>query len=308
MAMFKHLLVPLDGSRLAETALPAASYLARAMGANVTLLHIVERDAPEEIHGERHLTAAGEAKHYLEETAARAFTGIASVDCRIEAGGSSQVARRIEEYASSSGSDLIVMCTHGRSGLRHLFSGSNAQQVIACGRIPVLQVRPTGEIPPEFAVRKILVPLDGKPEHEQGLEVSALLTRIFDAELHILIVVPTRRTMRGESAIAAKLSPRAAAALLDISLKEAEQYLCRRVESLRGEGLRVSGQIDRGDAADAILRLTGLHKMDLIVVGTHRKSGADAFWSGSVAPKVTNHSTVPVLLIPLQELAESGSQ
>ena len=59
--MLKHLLVPLDGSRLAEAALPAASFVAGRLGARVTLLHVIERDAPQEIHGERQLSEPEEA-------------------------------------------------------------------------------------------------------------------------------------------------------------------------------------------------------------------------------------------------------
>jgi nucleotide-binding universal stress UspA family protein len=299
--MFKHLLVPLDGSRLAERALSAACQLAEAMGSRVTLLHIVERDAPHEIHGEKHLTAADDARKYLQETAARRFPDHTRIDRVVESGESSGVARRIQEYASVSGADLIVMCTHGRSGLRHLFAGSNAQQVIASGRIPVLQVRPQGGGERVFSLRRLLVPLDGKAEHEPGMEASALLARTFKSELHILIVVPTRQTLRGDSAVAAKISPRAAAALLDLSLKEAEDYLRHRIEILREEGLPVAGSIERGDAAEAILRVAERGGVDLIILATHRKVGADAFWSGSVAARVTNRSHVPVLLIPVND-------
>ncbi len=297
--MFKHLLVPLDGSGLAETAIPAAAYVARAMNARVTLLHIVERSAPAEIHGETHLREADEALRYLDNVAALSFPETVKVDRRIELEDASGVARRIQENAIALDADLIVMCTHGHSGLRHLLSGSNAQQVIACGGIPVLRVRPSRESAREFAVRRVLAPLDCRPEHEQGLEVSAKLAHIFGAELQILIVVPTSKTLRGDSAVAAKLSPRAAAVLLDISLAEAQGYLRTSTERLQSEGLQVSGHIDRGDAADAILRMAKRRQTDLIVVGTHRRAGVDAFWSGSVAPKVTNNSIVPVLLIPL---------
>ncbi len=297
--MFKHLLVPLDGSRLAETALPAAAYVARAMGAKVTLLHIVERNAPAEIHGEMHLRGAEQAQRYLDEITALSFPEVVGVDRRVETEDATGIARRIQEYALALEVDLIVMCTHGHSGLRHLLSGSNAQQVIAYGRIPVLRVRPAKEPSREFGVHRVLAPLDGKPEHEQGLRVSAQLARIFGAELQILVVVPTSRTLRGDSAVAAKLSPRAAAALLDMSVAEAEEYVRTSTGRVRSEGLSVSGYIERGDAADAILRTAKRRQTDLIVVGTHRRAGVDAFWSGSVAPRVTNNSIVPVLLVPL---------
>src|SRR5919202_2263342 len=70
-ATIKHLLVPLDGSRLAEAALPAATMLAERLGARVTLLHVMERHAPATVHGERHLTRAGEAEAYLNGVASR---------------------------------------------------------------------------------------------------------------------------------------------------------------------------------------------------------------------------------------------
>ncbi len=297
--MFSHLLVPLDGSRLAETALPAAAYLAQVLGARVTLIHIVERDAPDEIHGERHLTEPEEARKYLNEAGARAFPGGTQPDCHIEAGDANGVARQIQAYAASSGADLIVMCTHGRSGLRHLLLGSNSQQVVAVGTIPVLQVRPSGKTEGAFSCRRVLAPLDGALEHERGLDVSAMLAKKCGGDLHVIQVVPTLRTMRGEPAASARLSPGAALAVLDIAIKEAQEYLAGRAGPLRAAGLKVTEGIERGDPAEGILRAAKRMQADLIVVATHRKAGADAFWSGSVAPKVTKRSPVPVLLIPL---------
>ena len=73
--MFKHLLVPLDGSHLAEAALPAAAYLAEHLGASITLIHIIERDVSGEIHGDHHLTTPDEAHAYLEAVAGRSVPG-----------------------------------------------------------------------------------------------------------------------------------------------------------------------------------------------------------------------------------------
>ena len=71
--MFKHILVPLDGSHLAEAALAPAARIAGTLGAPVTLIHIIEQEAPREVHKDRHLTQADEAQAYLREVAARAF-------------------------------------------------------------------------------------------------------------------------------------------------------------------------------------------------------------------------------------------
>ena len=297
--MYRHLLVPLDGSRLAETALPAAFFLARRLGARLTLLHIVERRAPEEIHGERHLTAPEEARGYLKEAAFGAAPDELHVEMHVAEESPSGVARSIVDFAEQAGSDLIVMCTHGRSGLRHLLLGSNAQQVIASGRIPVLQVRPTGAADTAFSCRRMLVPLDSRVEHEGGLETAKELANACGSAIHLLVVVPTLLTLRGERAAAARLSPGATTAVLDMSLRLAEEYLERHLGDLQRAGFAVSGEIQRGDPARAIERVAKRLGINLIIVSTHRKTGTDAFWSGSVAPQVSNRSHVPVLLIPL---------
>ena len=69
--MFEHVLVPLDGSQLAESVLPAVAWLANRLGASITLLHIIEQGPSATIHGDRHLTQPGEAEAYLTEVAAR---------------------------------------------------------------------------------------------------------------------------------------------------------------------------------------------------------------------------------------------
>ena len=68
--MFAHLLVPLDGSGLAETVLPYVHLLARVDGTRVTLLHLIERNAPTSVHGARHLRTVAEAEAYLNDVAA----------------------------------------------------------------------------------------------------------------------------------------------------------------------------------------------------------------------------------------------
>ena len=94
--MFKRLLVPLDGSRLAEAAIPAAHLLAQKAGASVALLHIIEKDAPTQIHGERHLTNIDEATAYLAEAAQR-FPPDIPVECHVHTLETANVARGIAD-------------------------------------------------------------------------------------------------------------------------------------------------------------------------------------------------------------------
>ena len=110
--MFTHLLVPLDGSSLAETALPATAYLARLLPARVTLLHLVERHPPSEVHHDRHLTNALEAGAYLADIKQRTFSTDVAVEYHVHTSEIDDVARSIVEHIGELAPDLIVMCTH----------------------------------------------------------------------------------------------------------------------------------------------------------------------------------------------------
>jgi nucleotide-binding universal stress UspA family protein len=300
--MFKHLLVPLDGSRLAEAALPAVAHLSETLGAWVTFVHIVERDAPQAIHGERHLSDPAEASTYLNEVAARVFSSGVRVEQHVHTTAVEDVARNIVEHANELDPDLIVMCTHGRGGLRTWLLGSIAQQVIALGPTPVLLIQPDGAAAtPGFACRRLLVPLDGDTDHEQGLVVAAGLARACAADLHLLMVVPTLSTLAGERGAVARLLPGATSAWLDMSEETARAHLHQNAIDLQASGLPATTEVSRDDPAGAIARTARRVQADLVVVGTHGRSGIDAFWSGSVAAQVSRRSPIPMLLVPVRE-------
>jgi len=300
--MFEHLLVPLDGSRLAEAALPAAATLAKTLDARVTLIHVIEQRAPQEVHGERHLSDPIEASAYLGEVAARAFSPGVHVEQHVHTAEVRDVARSIVEHAGELQPDLIVMCTHGRGGLRTWLLGSIAQQIITLGVTPVLLIQPDGvAATPSFACRRLLVPLDGNPDHEQGLAVASALAWACAADLHLLMVVPTLGTLSGEDGAAARLLPTATSAWLDMSEESAGAHLRQRAIDMQALGLRAETELCRGDPAGSIVRTARRVQADLIVMGTHGKSGVDAFWSGSVAAQVCSRSRVPMLLVPVRE-------
>jgi nucleotide-binding universal stress UspA family protein len=302
--VFKHLLVPLDGSLLAEAALPAAAYLARTLGASVTPIHIIERGAPQEIHGERHLTDPDEACAYLDEVAAHAFPPEVKVESHVHTAEVSDVARSIVAHVGDLGPDLIVMCTHGSGGLRAWLFGSIAQQVIALGTTPVLLIQPQrGGTAPQFTCRRLLVPVDGDPDHAAGLVVASGLAQACAAELHLIVVVHTPSTLSGRQAATARLLPAATSVLLDIAQQGSEEYLRGLMARARAAGLSVTAEVRRGDPAKIIVRTARRTQADLIVLGTHGKSGMDAFWSGSVAAQVSSRSHLPLLLVPVREPA-----
>jgi nucleotide-binding universal stress UspA family protein len=297
--MFKHLLVPLDGSSLAEAALPAAAYLAQTLGATVTLVHVIERNAPQEIHGESHLSGPDEACAYLDEVARRAFPVGLHVERHVHTSEVSDVARSIVEHVGEweLRPDLVVMCTHGRHVPRDWLFGNIAQQVIALGTTPVLLVQPPEAGLSSFACRRLLVPLDGTTAHERGLAVAVDLAQACAAALHLLLVVPTLGTLSGERAATGRLLPGTMTALLDLAQQGAEEHLHRQVAQLQAAGLVVTAEVSRGDPATMIANTAQRVEADLIVLGTHGKTGLDAFWSGSVAPKISSRSHTPLLLV-----------
>lgn len=302
--MFKHLLVPLDGSRLAESALPPAAELATRLGVAITLVHVVERGAPAAVHRDRHLVSAVEAQAYLEEVAARSQFKDLRVVTHVHTAQVSDVARSISEHSTELVPDLIVMTTHGRGGSRRLLFGAIAQQVIGMGKTPVLIVRPSDgekEIPDvrtgDWGV--ILAPIDGDPSHEKGLFVAAALAGAFHSRLHLLMVVPKPGDLHGSEAAIGSFLPSATRVKLQMDDKAAQEYVAARARELRKFDGATSTETARGDPADAIIGASGRLGADLVVLGTHGKAGANAFWSGSVAAKVVERAPVPLLLVPL---------
>jgi nucleotide-binding universal stress UspA family protein len=300
--LFQHLIVLLDGSRLAEAALSPTVYLAKTLGAKVTLVHVIESNPPERIHGERHLSNPQEALTYLCDVTTRAFPADMEVRQHVHSHAVHDVAKSIAEHAGELDSDLIVMCTHGRGGLRDWILGSMAQQVIGQGNTPVFLIRPNREgRSPEFKCEKILVSLDADPEHEKGLAISRELAQAFHASLHLVMVVHTRSTLSGERAVSARTLPGTISVLLDLKEKEAAEYLAEHLSQLEASGLTITAEVQRGDPAKVLLQVSENIRADMIVLGTHGKTGLEAFWSGSITPKLSSHSLSPLLLVPVRE-------
>jgi nucleotide-binding universal stress UspA family protein len=299
--MFNRILVPLDGSQLSEAALPAAAALAGKLGAAVTLLHVIERAAPLQVHNDRHLSDAEEARTYLKDVARRAFPRPIPVTWHVHDSPVEDVVRSIVDHATELQPDLIVMCTHGRSGVRGLLYGTIAQQVVAQGNTPLLLVKPAS---PPFKLERLLVPLDPGSLHDVSLPAAEELARAYEAELYLFSVIPTLGTLGGDEAAAGTLLPATAIALLELREENTRVDLQRHLDVLRASGLRAVAESARGDPAPAILQAAERTGADLIVLSTHRRAGASAFWARSVAPKVANRALVPILLIPLDATAD----
>ena len=209
------------------------------------------------------------------------------------------VARSITQHVAEFAPDLIVMCAHGRGGLRDVVVGSIAQQVIGQGKTPVLLLQPVeddGGEGPEF--KRFLIGLDGVPEHEASLDIGGRPGPGVGAGLHLVNVVQTAETLRGERAAAGRLLPATTLAMLDMTAASALDYLDARRRVWRERGLDVTTQVRRGACATRAGSAAAENGCDLLVLGTHGRAGIDAFWSGSVAPKVIGQTHIPILFVP----------
>lgn len=293
--MFEHLLIPLDGSRLAESVLPAAQVLARRFESAVTLLHVIEPHPPVDVHGERHLASIPEAEAYLQGISAKAFKDL-KVTMHVHGPDEGDVAAIIAHHGEEFDIDLVALCTHGRGGARELLYGSVAQQVLGRGGVPVLLVRPEG-VGQAFTCARLLVPLDGSPASEAVLPAAEMLAHAFDGQLHLLTVVPTLATVPTDRAPAALLLPGATAASLEIEEEATRAYLDGLAGRLRAAGVEVVVEVGRGDPAFQVVEAADRAGADLIVMATHGRSGMSAVWAGSVATRIVARGRRPMLLV-----------
>jgi nucleotide-binding universal stress UspA family protein len=205
-------------------------------------------------------------------------------------------AQEILRLAQETGSDLIAMGTHGRTGLRWLLAGSVATAVMRRARCPVLALR-SAEVRPEPAdVGVILHPTDFSAESRPALQLARALARDLGARLIVLHVAALDLVAGG--AITSPVDPSI--------YKEALEDIRRRVD---GPDLKYPAetQIVRGDAADGILQAADLNKCDLIVMGTHGRSGLGRLLMGSVAEFVLPRASCAVLVVKSAQPAAAAT-
>jgi nucleotide-binding universal stress UspA family protein len=297
----KNILVPLDGSQLSESVLPMAMVIARQNKARIILFHVIEQHPPDTVHGEHHLTGDEEATKYLDQVSTSLDEGV-TVDCHVHTSAERDVAESIVAHSREMNVDLIAMCAHGQSGLQKRIFGNIAQHVLNQGDVPVLLFSPEKVIRSESCnCQCILVPLDGDPDHEAGLPIAVELSQACHAKLHLVMVIHKLSTLPGEQAASAVLLPSATSALLEMDYEEGETYLTNWMGKLLDQNIQVTGEVQRGDPARQIVRAAHEFQADMIVLGTHSKTAMDAFWSGSVTPKLATQTHLPLLLVPVHD-------
>lgn len=294
--MFENILVPLDGSQLAEDVLAPVVTLAARLGSRVTLIHVLEQNAPATIHGEPHITDSATGAHYLGSVADRISPMVPEVEVHIHARPVADVADAVNAHAAELHADLIAMCRHGRSGLRQALVGGIAQRILRGGGTAVLLRSQPEDIAAEYLLRKILAPLDPDHDATRGLEISALLAREFSASIHLLTAVSSGAQSRS-AALPVSLAPRAEAAELEMQAEDTESQLTTQAAAMAAAGITVSHEVSRAEPADAIVAAAAALPADLVVMTTHARAGVEGWYRGSTGARVISKTPQTLLLL-----------
>jgi nucleotide-binding universal stress UspA family protein len=300
--MFSRILVPLDGSKVAEESLDYARPLAERNRATLSLTRSVAMPVAVGAYGaygayEAYPLPAGvieeelkAAQDYLDRLAEH-LRGQGFV---VETASSMTDAETgILATADEECIDLIVMTSHGRTGISRFLMGSVAERVCRHAGCPVLIVGRTGlkakaQAAETTLFRKILIPLDGSPEAEKALDYLSSVASSSDAMIYVLRVLeklpPLGGVVDSKSFIDAQVE-------LDVAPEKlVEGYL-------RTRGFEVHSHTETGNATDQILGFAERERCDLILMTSHGRSGASRFFIGSVAERVARHATCPVLVV-----------
>lgn len=300
--MINTILVPLDGSPLAERALPHAEALATATGARIALIRAAHQqtflgvDTPAE-----RMTAMAEAEAYLTEIADRLIARGFIVDTGVVYGGASEA---ILAEAERREADLIAMATHGRGGFGRLRYGSVAEAVLRRTETPLLLIRAWGgerQTTP-FGVRpRLLVPLDGTAFAEEALCVATRLALALGGELILLHAVSPFDQVFMPEAILANFPEEEAA-----RGTEAREYLEQLVARGATGGCQSTIDVRLDVPTLAIEEAARDHAADLVIMATHGRTALGRLALGSVADAVLQYSRVPLLLVRPRRGTASG--
>ncbi|MEP6573920.1 MAG: universal stress protein [Gemmatimonadota bacterium] len=298
---FRAILVPLDGSTLAEQALPLACQFAERTGGKIRLVLVHEMSAPPV-----NFSSSGEftslelatrkfERGYLREIKARLRASGTRVSSAVTLTGA--VGPAIAQYASEMAVELVVMATHGRGGVRRVWMGSVADDLISHLECSLLLLRPgeDGSVQPyTFTGGEILVPLDGSPLAEQALPSAGALARAWDAPLSLLQVV---RPVMMTDEYALPFPARYDDEVTEVCRLEAQRYLDLQVASLEAQKLRAHGHaILSWNVVTALLDRATPERVSFIVIATHGRTGLERLALGSVADKLVRGAEVPVLV------------
>lgn len=284
--MYNEILVPTDGSAAADAATETALTLAERFDASLHAINVVELegspiDAESEVAEE--ITRRGEETlETLSDTAAD--VGVSATTLMRET--VDPVHQTIVDYARDHDVDLIVMGTHGRTGLNRLVLGSVTERTLRTSPVPVLTVHEDTVLGSNF--ERVLVPTDGSDAANVAADHGITIAETTGAAMHVIHVVDLT-SVSGEFGSAEVLK-----ALEDAGRQAVDDVIGRAEDA----GLRsVEASVLSGTPARAILDYADERDIDLIAMGTHGRTGLERYFLGSVTEKIVRIADVPVLTV-----------
>jgi nucleotide-binding universal stress UspA family protein len=306
--MYRKMLVPLDGSELAEEVLVYAKELAGRLDIDVDLLHISnpasEALKPMEEAYIEHL--AESFRKQVEAVQQKTGQGKAkpiNVKAELLVG---YAAEAILQYADKDGVDLILLASHGRSGIKRWTIGSVAGKVMSATKIPVWLIKSVGtkETPyDKWTNQTLIVSLDGSELAESILPHAEVLTKQRgDTPIDVVLVrvaeplnIPTYYspdisgvTLNWGNFIQQETQRRKQAA---------KEYLAKIEEQLKNKGITVRSVVIEGRPTDEVVEFVNKTPNSMIIMATHGRSGLSRLVYGSVAANVLNGVTRPMFII-----------
>ncbi len=291
--MYERILVPLDGSPMAEQVLPYVSALGKAFGSSVTLFRVFD-PVPEQMADPEHGVYIDRLASAFRNTALDYLGRVKSSmtelgDAVSTSAHEGDAASLIVNEAANDPNTLIVMSTHGRSGITRWVLGSVADKVLraAANSLMIIRARPQeGFAPGLVATRSerwstsveidtVVVPVDGSPMAEEALPHVTAMSKAMGAKVSLVRVATSQE---GEA--------------------EAREYLDQVSERLRQEGVSsVEGQVLSGEPAGALLDMLQSSPHVMVMMTTRGRSGLERWVLGSVTDRVVRYSGTPVLVV-----------
>lgn len=294
--MISSILVPLDGSALAEQGLAFAQTIASAARAKLRLAMVHQPTVLQTgavVQAEVALRRA--ERDYLNRQVSRLTgEGLKEVTSVVLTG---DPARELARYADERDPDLVVLATHGRGGLGRAWFGSVADHLVRNVGTPIVVVHPIEAerpSPPAPPIERIIVALDGSKATEAVLGPATELARLFGAELLL------RRVVEPAPLPADPLLPVTVAYDTELTARfeaEANEYVANCVERLAAAAAGASGKaIVAHGVARALIDAATEERAGLIALTTRARGGLRHLGLGSVADKVARGAPCPVLL------------
>lgn len=289
------IIVPLDGSELSERAIGLGVAFAQAYDARLALVHVLEEPVALDLLPSLVIPDRDAAEAYLRRLAG---TMPDSVEVSIHAVRGNPVDTLLD-LTEGNPESMLVMSTHGRSGLGRLMLGSVADKVLRGASVPVALVRGAGT-PRVRGLHTLLVPLDTSSFSETALPVAVDLARRLDATIGLVHVCEPFWVSPYASAVPelSGVNDDRASDVERECLTNGRAYLDRLAGDIRADGTRVVWEVRFGKPADEILRAAETTAADLIVMSTHDRTGIRRLALGSVTNEVLHRGTTPILAIP----------